>query len=62
MVCVCVCVCWGGRGWNADLTFSYSPFFLFLFWNSLDFNGIGDAGAASLAEALKQNSTVTEIK
>ena len=68
-VCVCaracdgVCVCVLGWSWvEADLTFSYSPFFLFLFWNSLDFNGIGDAGAASLADALKQNSTVTRIE
>lgn len=30
--------------------------------NSLRYNGIGPAGAASLADALKQNSTATLIR
>jgi hypothetical protein len=29
---------------------------------SLSFNGIGDAGAAALSEALKSNATLTELE
>ena len=61
-MCVCVfdVVVGEGRRVRISNIFSFlmSPPLHFL-RNSLARNGIGDAGAASLADALKQNSTVT---